>query len=248
MSVPAPDPLREVLAGAWRARYAIETEASLRFGALAKRLEAIGAPAALIDLAARASSDETRHAAHCERIFHALGGDGLTAVDRVIEYAPRTLPPAERLTYEMVAQCCVAETQSMTTLVTLLEAAKTAELRSVLQELARDEVNHSRLGWAFLAWVRPKLDLGFLGPLLPGMIAGSAGPELFTEGPPAANDPGLLAQGVVPKSMRQKLYLETLETVVLPGFDTLGVETGPARAWLGEKRTAFGQAAPASPG
>lgn len=243
MNPSAPDPLREVIAGAWGARYAIETEASLRFGALAERLRAIGAPAALVDLAARASSDETRHAAHCERIFHDQGGEGLRGVDRVIEYAPRTLPPLERLTYEMVAQCCVAETQSMTTLVTLLEAVETADLRSVLHELARDEVNHSRLGWAYLAWARPHFDLGFLGALLPGMISGSAGPDLFTPGPAAANDPALLGRGVVPKSMRQRLYLETMETVVLPGFDTLGVDSGLARIWVAERRMAAGLAA-----
>jgi hypothetical protein len=240
VNAPAPDLLREVLAGAWGSRYAIETEASLRFGALAQRLQAIGAPAALVDLAARASSDETRHAAHCERIFHGHGGETLQAVDRVIEYAPRNLPPTERLTYEMVAQCCVAETQSMTTLVTLLEAVETPDLRTVLHELARDEVNHSRLGWAYLAWARPHFDFGFLEALLPGMISGSAGPDLFTVGSPASNDPALLAQGVVPRSMRQRLYLETMETVVLPGFDTLGVATGLARVWVAEKRLGAG--------
>ncbi len=229
-------PLQEVLAGAWAVRYRIETEASLRFGSLASRLNAAGAPRSLVELAERASTDETRHAAHCERLFRGLGGKHLTAVERVVEYAPPSLPEAERLTYELVSQCCVAETQSTATLVTLLEAAENAELRAVLHELARDEVHHSRLGWAYLAWARPRVDFRFLGPLLPGMIGGSAGPEMFAP-PPEENDrPELLRQGVVPQSLRRQVYVETLESVVFPGFETLGVETTQAKQWLEKQR------------
>jgi hypothetical protein len=235
--------LQEVLAGAWAVRYRIETEACLRFASLAARLSAFGAPTTLVALAERASKDETRHAAHCERLFRALGGTSLQGVDRVVEYAPPDLPEAERLTYELVSQSCVAETQSTATLVTLLDAAENAELKAVLHELARDEVHHSRLGWAYLAWARPRVDFGFLGPLLPGMIGGSIGPEMFA--PPAVEfeRPELLRQGVVPHSMRQTVYVETLEQVVFPGFETLGVDTGPAKRWLAEQRTA----APGSP-
>ena len=240
--------MKQVLRGAWGTRYRIETEASLRFGFLAGQLARAGVPGKLVELAEKASHDETRHAAHCERIFRSLDGTELTPVTRVIEYAPRTLPPAERLTYEVVAQCCVAETQSMATLVTLLDAAESPDLKSVLRELARDEVNHSRLGWAYLAWARPRLDLAFLSPLLPGMIDGSAGPEVFTTGPAEADDPGLLSRGVIPRSMRRRLYVEGLETVVLPGFDTVAVDTGPARSWLREKLAQAGPPSPASPG
>ncbi len=226
--------LQEVVAGTWGARYRIETEASLRFGALARRLHSFGAPGALVELAERACRDETRHAAHCERFFRSVGGKQLTGVDRVIEYAPASWAEPQRLTYEVVAQSCVAETQSTASLVTLLEGAESPELKAVLHELARDEVHHSRLGWAYLAWARPRVDVTFLGPLLPGMIAGSAGPEIFKPAPEAANDPELLRQGVVPHALRRQVYVETLQTVVLPGFETLGVDTLPARRWLDE--------------
>jgi hypothetical protein len=228
--------LQEVVAGAWAVRYRIETEASLRFGSLARRLAAFEAPETLVELAERASKDETRHAAHCERLFRGLGGKTLTAVEGVVEYAPQGLPEPERLTYELVSQCCVAETESMATLVTLLEAAETAELKAVLHELARDEVHHSRLGWAYLAWARPRVHFGFLGPLLPGMIGGNAGPDLFAPPQGEVDRPELLRQGVVPHSMRRQVYIETLETVVFPGFEALGVDATPAKRWLSEQR------------
>ena len=239
MVADSPRPLQEVLAGAWAVRYRIETEASLRFGSLVRRLDVAGAPLRLVELAERASKDETRHAAHCERLFRGLGGKTLTAVERVVEYAPPHLPEAERLTYELVSQCCVAETQSTATLVTLLDAAETKELKAVLHELARDEVHHSRLGWAYLAWARPRVDFSFLGPMLPGMIGGSAGPEMFA--PPLAevDRPELLRQGVIPQKMRQQVYIETLESVVFPGFETVGVDTTHAKRWLAAKKAAL---------
>ena len=75
------------------------------------------------------------------------------------------------MTYEVVAQSCISETESMATLVTLLDAAEDAHLKSVLQELARDEVQHARLGWAYLAWAKDRHDLSFLSAFLPAMAA-----------------------------------------------------------------------------
>ena len=58
-----------LIAQVWAVRHGVETGASLRFAALSKGLRAAGAPANLVDLAARASTDEVRHAAHCADIL-----------------------------------------------------------------------------------------------------------------------------------------------------------------------------------
>ena len=107
MSTTAGRPVQEVLADAWAVRYRIETEACLRFGALARRLDTATAPRVLIELAERASQDETRHAAHCERFFRALGGKTLQGVTHVVEYAPPTLPEAavDKTPLEISGRC-----------------------------------------------------------------------------------------------------------------------------------------------
>jgi hypothetical protein len=222
----------ELARAAWTSRFAIETEATTRFAELARRLHASGAPADLADLALRASRDELRHAAHCQRFASLHGAAALEPKTHLVEYAPGSLSPSQRLLYEVVAQCCVAETQSTATLVTLLSAAKGTELKAVLQELARDEVQHGRLGWAYLAWIRDRQDLRFLGALLQPMIAGSAGPDMFNPVSPEADSQELLVHGVLPLSTRQQLYVETLETVILPGFAEFEIDTTAARAWL----------------
>jgi len=124
----------------------------------------------------------------------------------------------------------------MATLVTLLDAAGDETLRFVLHELARDEVGHARIGWGYLTWARQRLDLSFLGALLPGMVGGSAGPDLFRPPLPGTDDPELFRSGVVPHSERQRIYLETLESVVIPGMHDHGVDTGPLRQWMDQRR------------
>lgn len=222
----------------WAARHGVETGAALRFGSLSRRMWEAGAPEALIELAARASRDETRHAGRCEEILRARQAPVPPPETRLLEYAPLALTPAERLTYEVVAQSCISETESMATLVTLLDEARDERLKSVIHELARDEVNHARIGWGYLAWARQRMELSFLAPLLPAMAAGSAGPDSFRPALPGTDDPALLRSGVVPHSERQRIYLETLESVVIPGMAEHGVETGPLRAWVDRQRAA----------
>ena len=229
----------------WAARYGVETGAALRFGSLSRRMWQAGAPEALVEVAARASQDETRHASRCEDILRARQAPVPPPETRLLEYAPSTLTPEQRLTYEVVAQSCVSETESMATLVTLLDEAREETLKSVIHELARDEVQHARLGWGYLAWIRDRLDLAFLGILLPGMAAGSAGPDLFRPAVQGTDDPTLYQAGVVPHSERQRIYLETLESVVIPGMREHGVDTAPLHLWVDRQRAAL---APASLG
>jgi hypothetical protein len=223
----------------WAARHGVETGAALRFGSLSRRLWQAGAPEALVEVAARASQDETRHASRCEDILRARHAPIPPPETRLLEYAPATLTPEQQLTYEVVAQSCVSETESMATLVTLLDEARDERLKSVLHELARDEVQHARLGWGYLAWIRERLDLSFLGALLPGMANGSAGPDLFRPPLPGTDDPTLYGAGVVPHSERQRIYLETLESVVIPGMGEHGVNSAPLRHWVDRHRAAL---------
>jgi hypothetical protein len=41
---------------------------------------------------------------------------------------------------------------------------------------------------------------------------------------------------VVPRSDRRRIYLETLDSVVIPGFEEFRIDTGPLRRWAEEKR------------
>jgi hypothetical protein len=230
------DAARALIAQVWAVRHGVETGASLRFAALSQGMRAAGAPATLVELATRASADEVRHAAHCADILRSRQAEVPPPETRLLFFGPRDLGPKQRLTYEVVAQSCISETESMATLVTLLDAASDDHLKNVLQELARDEVQHARLGWAYLAWAKDRLDLSFLAAFLPAMATAATGEDLFQPGPPEADDPALLRSGVVPKRDRRRIYLETLDSVVIPGFEEFRIDTGPLRRWAEDKQ------------
>jgi len=231
------DRVRRVAASAWVFRWGVELEAEARFARLADRLQALGASASIVELARRSSQDEHRHAARCAEIAEELGADvRVRPSDEPREIAPAGLLPRGRVTYELVAACCITETESMAVLTTLLDAARGPRMRSVLRELASDEVRHGRLGWAHLAGEHAANATAFLGPLVPAMLQGNAPPDLFQPVAPEREDEALLEYGVLPHALKRQVFTRTLEDVVFPGLEACGVDAGPGRAWLAWKR------------
>jgi hypothetical protein len=235
--------LRPIAAAAWRFRFTVEREAEVRFASLAERLSRLGAARTLVDLARRSSRDEGRHAALCALEAERCGTATADLPEPVLRrIAPRRLSPRERLLYEVVAACCITETESMGVLSTLLGCAHGARLRRVLRELAADEVRHARLGWAWLAAEQARGATSFLGPLVPGMLEGSVGPDLFSPASPDEDDEALLEHGVLPHALKRAVFTRTLEDVILPGLSAAAVDVAPARAWLERQRIALAAA------
>jgi len=228
-----PSHLRSLVASAWTFRWQVELDADARFDRLAGRLEQIGAAPALVDLARRASQDERRHAGLCAELARYYGeSTPPVGHPRIQEIAPSGLLVRGQVLYEIVASCCIAETESVGVLTTLLGAAQGPRLRHILHELAQDEVGHSRLGWAHLASEHAQGTTAFLGPLIPSMLEGNSGPELFARAPPEQDDEALLEHGVLPRRLKLQVFRRALEDVIFPGLDHLGVDTIPARSWL----------------
>jgi hypothetical protein len=226
---------RRIAAEAWTFRWRVELEAEIRFARMARRLAATGALPVVVDLAARASRDERRHAAHCADLARAFGADIPAEDIDAPEIAPPGLDDRRSVLYEAVAACCITETESTSVLTTLLHSVRAGRMRRILRELLRDEVNHSRLGWAHLAHERSHGDVRFLDRMIPAMLEGSVTPGLFEAAPPELEDPELLACGVLPHSTKRSVFTLTLLEVVFPGLEGLGVHTGPAREWLSHK-------------
>ena len=216
------------MASAWARRCALEAQAQARFEALALKLTPLSPQ--LARLAQVAAQEEARHALLCADLAAHYGAprpdSGRQSAPSI---APPGLHPPQALTYEMVATCCVAETQSMTLLTQLLPEAATPQMKRALQQIAKDEVSHSQLGWAYLAFQRA--DLSFLGPLLPSMLAGSVDADFFSSSE-AFEDAGVIGHGVLPSRRRRALFLATTRELILPGLARFGVDVGPAAAWV----------------
>jgi hypothetical protein len=230
--------VRRLAGAAWSFRFVVEHDAEARFARLALRLAAAGFPAPLVALAERSSRDERRHAALCAEEARLRGAvPPAPSGDPPSEIAPAGLTPAQAALYEVVAACCVTETESTAVLTTLLALVSDPRLRTVLRSLARDEVRHARLGWACLAHAHGRGETAFLGLLVPGMLQGAAPPDLFLDGvAPERADPALLEHGVLPHDLKREIFVRTLEEVICPGLSALGVDDGPARGWLARRR------------
>ena len=224
---------RRAAAEAWAFRARVEQEAALRFDRLATVVAGFDPGSPVPAMMRRAADDERRHTELCARLAHGLGNPvALDAGDELASIAPGSLDERQAALYEVVAACCVTETESMATLTTLMAADPDPEVREVLHSISKDEVVHSRMGWAHLSRESAAVDVSFLAPLIPGMLAGTIDESLFAA-PPADEDPeGLLRLGVLPLEKKREVFLGTLEQVVFPGLEKFGVDPEPGRRWL----------------
>jgi hypothetical protein len=221
----------EFLAGkAWAFRYLVECDAKARFARMADRIAKIGSPAPLVQMARKASDDEGRHSGYCAELAADYGRPVEPGPTEATEIAPAKLPFRKRVIYEVVA-ACLAETESTVMLVTLMGATKNPKMKKILREFAQDEVMHAQFGWAVLASQKDKTSLSFLASWIPWMLKTTAG-DSFNKPAPGVEDGRLAEHGVLPYSMRRKVFIDTLEDVIFPGLEALAIDTAASRAWL----------------
>jgi hypothetical protein len=230
--------IAQLAAEAWAFRARVEREAAARFSRLAEEIVAFDPESPVPAMLRRAADDERRHEALCAE----LAGGGLPSDASDGRIAPPSLGPREAALYEMVAACCITETESVATVASLLAEDAVPRVREVLHEIARDEVAHARMGWAHLAREVAAIEVGFLSRWIPSMLAGAAGDQLFADGAPELESAELLRHGVLPLSRKREIFAQTLREVILPGLEQFGISTAPARDWhaarMGDPATA----------
>ena len=217
----------------WSFRAGAEREAARRFARMGDRLAGIGAQAVVVGMARDAANDELRHAELCTRLAARFGKVTPSRNGEPGEVAPSGLTPRERVLYEVVAMSCVTETLSAALLGEMHERAADPEVEKTVHEILRDEVQHSRLGWAHLA---SEHALGYgrvLGDYLPVMLAGTVTEELFRAGDEA--DPELAGYGALPREDRAQIFTATMRELVFVGLERFGIDTSAGAQWLDKK-------------
>jgi hypothetical protein len=218
----------------WSYRLWSELEAAERFRTLAPILRGVGASATVAEMAEVAAADELRHATLCRQLIDHFGG--AAPAERPISVrriAPRELEGRACVLYEVVALSCMTETLSTVVLAELVAQARDPVCRHAMHTILRDEVNHSRLGWAFLAEEHARGTGDCVGRYLPRMLEATVGEELFsTEIRPDPKLTELAGLGALELGDRQRMVRDTLQGVVFPGLERFGVETSLGRHWL----------------
>ncbi len=218
---------------AWADRAQIEHHACRRFARLSQQVSRFDPESPVAALLAAASREEAEHARLCEELARTLGVTPAPAPDQTPAVAPSQLNERERLLYEVVAACCVAETESMATLTMLLLKMAPGRYREVVHRIAKDEVEHAQAGWAHLAREASRGQAAFLSAQLVPMLDVPAVRALFAPAPcPAAEDEALWAYGVVPHTQKRKNFRQVAAEVICPGLSTNGVDPTPLQLWL----------------
>jgi hypothetical protein len=230
-------PARRLAARVWAYRAGAELEAARRFARLADRLDAAGAVAPVVAMARAAATDELRHHRLCVALAARLGGRAKDPDDRAPpEVAPAALSARERALYEVVAMSCLTETLSAALLGAIVERAVDPVVRSTAHEVLRDEVDHSRLGWAHLAAEHRRGPSRFLDDHLPAMLAGTVDEALFRASDGDGDGDELAGLGALPRPDRLAIFEATMRDVVFPGLQRFGVDTTAGARWVEARR------------
>lgn len=225
---------RTELGRVWLARSATEARVASSFEVIRDSLAALHADPALVGLADRAIDDEHRHAEICRYTASCFAATELELPAPL----PFSYPKHERAPEELrhalwvVGQCCFNETLASGFLETASSAARAPMAHRALSELLSDEIDHARLGWAFLAALEPRLRAA-VGPWLPAL--GRSNLRMWRESPrdyPATAD--FVTQGAPSGELIESALLRALRDLILPGFEALALPTAPLAAWLAE--------------
>jgi hypothetical protein len=225
---------RQRVSAQWEARSTAELRVASIFAVLARELFEAGADPAVLRICARAVSDEVRHAEICQLLAERYGDRDVAwpAPGRVPMPAHARAPTYLRPTLRAVAMGCINETIASAWLEASLRDATSPLARAAIRELMADDVHHARLGWAHLAssYVTPAMR-SEVAAWLPRLLQTAALPWLQSEHRYGEGVPG---HGMPSDVTTREAVERTLRNVVLPGFDALGVATGPARDWVAE--------------
>ena len=231
--------LRERIGVQWCSRAGAELRVAAVFAVVAKGLFERGADPQVLAIAARAVSDEVRHAELCraiaERYLHreVAWPKPAAVLMPKLSRAPVALLP----TLHALAMGCVNETIASAWLEASLHGATLPIVRSALRELIADDIHHARMGWAHLASavVTKEMRLA-VGAWLPKLLDGAASP--WIQKGKLEIPEGAAEHGVPSEERTRQIAASTITKVILPGFDALGVPTKPAREWCARELSA----------
>lgn len=223
---------RTALASVWLARSATEHRVATSFAVIRDSLRALRAEMSLVDLAERAIDDEHRHAEICRVTASSFAGRELEPPPPLPFSHPKHERAPEDLRHALwvVGQCCFNETLASGFLEAACAAATGPMANRALRELLSDEIDHARLGWAFLAGLDPGLR-SQLGPWLPALARSNL--RMWREAPRdhPETEP-FTAQGAPSGSTIEAALLTALRDLVVPGLRAIGLPVAPLSAWL----------------
>lgn len=239
---PLDDARRGKLLHAWTWRREAEHLAVGGFSRLAYEAAAHGCEPATLALLTRAATDEVHHADVCRRVVEKHGGALLPTAMRGAPdphlplHGAATEATDAALLLRIVDVCCISETMTGAYFTDMLDVATHPLGRAVVLSLLEDEIDHGRVGWAYLGAAVRDGRAGAVAAALPQLLERNVG-YVFADAKarPEPDDPLLDQHGYIGRDRAAEVYRHGVDRILFAGFDALGIDTRPARAMARDK-------------
>jgi len=230
---------RAQVGATWRERRKQEHLAVGAFALLARELAEEGCDPIVLSVVTRASSDEVRHTEICRRFAVALlGADHVPSNVRGLPKVPMhdRARPTDRVLFHLVEMCCLSETLTGVYLTEMLARTTDPVARVAVESLLEDEIDHGRVGWAYLADRSRERSLNGLAEALPAMLDRTFRRVLNAAAYARSDkEEKLESCGYLGARAEGEACTRALRDVILPGFEMVGVDLGPARNLVRER-------------
>jgi len=209
--------------------------ASKRFRELTDNLIKTDALPDVVQLAREAVEEEARHEQMCREVATRFGWDFQQHQHDMfpLPLAPKGLSLREQVLYDVVAFCCISESINAALLVETIQFAKAPQILDVCRSIVKDEIKHSRLGWAHLSAECSQGRGTFLSDYFVTMLETAGAEEVFDSRFMNREGEGLAAYGELSYARRTGILIAVLKDVILPGFAGLGLDTSSVVETLG---------------
>jgi hypothetical protein len=223
--------LRASALATWRGRMINEYSSSVVFDGLAKQMTEAGLDAELVASAREFAAEERRHGALCGAVVLALGGEAHAQMREEHDFPMHedAETKLEAVLRNVISIGCLSETVAVALIGAERIDMPDGELHTLLTDIFKDEVGHSRFAWRLLENVAPSLDLetkARLGDYLRVAFAHLEHHELAHLNPNAMPPEEGAALGLCNGQEARSLFYDTIEQVIIPGLEAHGI---PAR-------------------
>lgn len=233
VELPALPHLREAAIATWLGRMQNEYGSASVFDALAEQMARAGFGEDKLVQCRGFADEERQHGVLCGAVVEALGGEARGALRPQHEFPfHEDASPVEGVLRNLLSISCLSETIAVSLIGAEREEMPEGSLRELLTTIWADEIGHARFGWTIIAQMAPKLDAeakARLGAYLRVALAALEEHEL-AHIPLSSNPPLEGTQlGLCSGSDARILFFDTVEKVIIPALEALGI---PAQdAW-----------------
>jgi hypothetical protein len=217
-----------------------EYQAVELFSRLAAGLALNGAPIDLVASAARAATDEIRHADYAFRFAALCGGKD----DVAIEVRPKRTEKRwgmaldlESIDFMMVEIAAIGEALACALIRASRERASDVVARPLFTSILGDEVHHTRIGWYYLEWRGPqwtRVERQRVADHAGRMIVDIERRFWWGRDAPRGSQVAARALGLLESEGQRAVIARIMEDEVIPALDQLGL--GASHAWRVRKR------------